>query len=249
MCDIADNACLNRQPFRALSQAGKEDKMKRSVLFLAVALIASWALLGNVTFAGIGPIESTITFDDTGVTDTVNVSVVNLDPTNILNVQISSGIQNSGSPYVTGGPVVEYGRVTFFIADGVGFPRSADIKITEPSTDPYGGPVSDIFYLVGTSVGSDGSTGTAYDAFFESDYLGNSPQLLPNFLEVGPFSEVEGGLFLSAGLPTNSSGGFTGIRFLLNSDLNNSEVPEPSTFLLLGAGLAGVGILRRRFKK
>lgn len=28
-----------------------------------------------------------------------------------------------------------------------------------------------------------------------------------------------------------------------------SAVPEPSTFLLLGAGLAGVGILRRRFKK
>lgn len=28
-----------------------------------------------------------------------------------------------------------------------------------------------------------------------------------------------------------------------------SAVPEPSTFILLGAGLAGVGILRRRFKK
>ncbi|SPP99681.1 exported hypothetical protein [Candidatus Sulfobium mesophilum] len=30
--------------------------------------------------------------------------------------------------------------------------------------------------------------------------------------------------------------------------VNSTAVPEPSTFLLLGAGLAGVGLLRRRFK-
>lgn len=36
----------------------------------------------------------------------------------------------------------------------------------------------------------------------------------------------------------------------LGSDIpGNGQIPEPSTFLLLGAGLAGVGLLRIRFKK
>jgi hypothetical protein len=40
--------------------------------------------------------------------------------------------------------------------------------------------------------------------------------------------------------------------FNVHSDtegVDTDVVPEPSTFLLLGAGLAGVGLLRRRFKK
>ncbi len=31
--------------------------------------------------------------------------------------------------------------------------------------------------------------------------------------------------------------------------VNGVPIPEPSTFLLVGVGLAGVGILRRRVKK
>ena len=35
----------------------------------------------------------------------------------------------------------------------------------------------------------------------------------------------------------------------LSFNVASNSVPEPSTFLLLSAGLAGVGLLRRRFKK
>lgn len=42
-----------------------------------------------------------------------------------------------------------------------------------------------------------------------------------------------------------------GLFFLedLTADGNNNPVPEPSTFILLGAGLAGLGFARRRFVK
>lgn len=39
----------------------------------------------------------------------------------------------------------------------------------------------------------------------------------------------------------------SGIRFVFNTT-QPTTVPEPSTFLLLGVGCAGVGLLRRRFK-
>jgi hypothetical protein len=44
-----------------------------------------------------------------------------------------------------------------------------------------------------------------------------------------------------------------GQLFIVHSDApgpgDPDAVPEPSTFLLVGAGLAGIGLLRKRFKK
>jgi hypothetical protein len=52
-----------------------------------------------------------------------------------------------------------------------------------------------------------------------------------------------GGPGYNGGLAYNSSGG------IVPTGPNSSPVPEPSTFLLFGAGLMGVGLIRRRFKK
>nr|WP_281415179.1 PEP-CTERM sorting domain-containing protein [Geobacter hydrogenophilus] len=39
------------------------------------------------------------------------------------------------------------------------------------------------------------------------------------------------------------------MAFRLEGDINPSTVPEPSSFILLGAGLAGVGLLTRRMRQ
>jgi uncharacterized protein (TIGR03118 family) len=55
-----------------------------------------------------------------------------------------------------------------------------------------------------------------------------------------------GSLYFTAGIPGDGSVEDHGLFGRIQPV---QPVPEPSTFLLLGAGLAGVGILRRRFKK
>ena len=62
----------------------------------------------------------------------------------------------------------------------------------------------------------------------------------------GQSVDVEGQyyLYFNPSHVNNGEPGSFGIR-----QVATTSVPEPSTILLLGAGLAGVGILRRRFKK
>jgi hypothetical protein len=56
-------------------------------------------------------------------------------------------------------------------------------------------------------------------------------------------------LNLYPGLLTGNNADF--YRLVGNAlvDSQQAKVPEPSTFLLLGAGLVGVGLLRKRFKR
>jgi len=48
-------------------------------------------------------------------------------------------------------------------------------------------------------------------------------------------------------IPAWQDGGFSEVRFVVNGETSN-PVPEPATFLLLGAGLAGAAFVRRKMK-
>jgi PEP-CTERM motif len=62
--------------------------------------------------------------------------------------------------------------------------------------------------------------------------------------DVGTFDVLNNAYFV-----TNDTGATGDSNWTVRVTVSPTAVPEPSTFLLLGAGLAGVGLLRRRFKK
>jgi PEP-CTERM motif len=83
-----------------------------------------------------------------------------------------------------------------------------------------------------TGVGDDRKIGGILDFYGFSEFL--------------PFSFASTDI-VATGLVVG--GNFSLDGSVTNADLTNTQIPEPGTLLLLGSGLAGAGLLRRRMKK
>jgi PEP-CTERM motif len=86
--------------------------------------------------------------------------------------------------------------------------------------------------LAVTGVGEDEKIGSLLEFYGISEFLPfrfASTDIIASGLVVGPNSSLSG--------------------TVTNADITNTQIPEPGTLLLLGSGLAGASLLRRRMKK
>lgn len=123
-----------------------------------------------------------------------------------------------------------------------------------------GGVISDIIRFNPQQTGPGGGLGTLV---FYSDNLDGADALadigLPLFgytnwvliPEIGAEGSNAALYIPTAGQPgfVEFANGRVQYTFISDSPSDSPTIPEPSTFLLLGAGLAGIGIMRRKFRK
>jgi hypothetical protein len=224
--------------------------MRRVIAWVALAV-----LLVQPVVAGAQPI---LKFDDpTGPGGTVSYSGTPADGIVGKNIQFQSilGIDTPKNPGVEISCVgcllnFQTGAVTQEgVPGGVGFLTQPGVAITITGAIPAVGLPAGSNILSGTftspSIEAIGE-GLDFGLFLGSGVDTKNPALAA-FFGLPPAFQFANTAIQSDLTFTPATGAFTGI--VVNADLNNTSqivVPYPFTLLLLGAGLLGAGLIRRR---
>jgi len=218
---------------------------------------------GTGTFnqsGGIHTVSSNLTIDSgTNGSGTYNmmggilnaVNIINKGAFNLTGGAVSANIENRGTFSGSGtfnGLVTNYGTLSPGNSPGT---LNIDGDYTQDSSGILNIELEG--YIQGTEYDFLNITGDAtLSGKLDVDLLGTFDPDMGSIFNIIHAKGEFTGAFTSWDLPTLNGGRIWQIAYDYDSDdvfLKVAPVPEPSTLLLLGSGLLGVGFLRKRFKK
>jgi hypothetical protein len=145
----------------------------------------------------------------------------------------------------------EVATLTGFVL-GSGLPvGTTSVLLTEPSSDPFNAPNSDLIILQIFQATTDGSTSQQVNLSFVSDSFQGFDRLVaanPNAVKVEETGSLQD-ITALLGLPVDTNGAATILQVRASSDLATPEIPEPGSLTLLAIGAASVaayGAMKRR---